>query len=182
MRSSTNIVLNDPKVYGTGYVWGAGTTEWQHGIQIDGGSNITLNNPVTRNTGGDGIGIGYDPGVNLPPTRVVINNPNIERSARNGIAPMGGEVTIRGGHIDYSGLHGIDFEPNDGTEAASIRAVVDGVDIRHSGTSRRSATRDTRSRRRVGPPRHGQAVAHDPERHGGQVRASTHRRPRPCGS
>ena len=132
VQTSTNIVLNDPKVYGTGYIYTA-STQWEHGIHVDGGSNITINNPVIRNTRGDGILIGYDPGRNLPPTGVVINNPNIERAARNGIAPVGGEVTIRGGHIAYVGLHGIDFEPNDAIEAASIRGVVDGVDIRRYG-------------------------------------------------
>ena len=132
VQTSTNIVLNDPHVVGTGYIYTA-STQWEHGIHVDGGSNITINNPVIRNTRGDGILIGYDPGRNLPPTGVVINNPNIERAARNGIAPVGGEVTIRGGHIAYVGLHGIDFEPNDAIEAASIRGVVDGVDIRRYG-------------------------------------------------
>ena len=58
VQSSSNIVLNDPTVYGTGYVWGV-STEWEHGIHIDGGSNITLNHPTTRNTRGDGIFVGY---------------------------------------------------------------------------------------------------------------------------
>ena len=42
-------------------------------------------------------------------------------------------MTIRGGHIAYTGLFGIDFEANDDTEAHSIRGIVDGVDIRHHG-------------------------------------------------
>jgi hypothetical protein len=132
IQSSTNLVLNDPKVYGTGYVW-ADNTQWEHGIHVDGGSNITINDPVTRDTRGDGILTGYDPGRTTIPTGVVINRPNIERAARNGIAPVGGEVTIRGGHIANVGLHGIDFEPNDAKEAGSIRALVDGVDIRRYG-------------------------------------------------
>ena len=64
---------------------------------------------------------------------ILISNPNIERASRNGIAPVAGEVTIRGGHIDSTGLHGVDFEVNDATGAASIRGVVDGVDIRRPG-------------------------------------------------
>ncbi len=132
VQTSNNIVLNDPKVYGTGYVWST-STQWEHGIQIDGGSNITVNNPITRNTRGDGMFTGYQAGKNLPPTGVTINNPNIERASRNGISPVGGEVTIRGGHIAYTGLFGIDFEANDATEARSIRGIVDGVDIRHHG-------------------------------------------------
>ncbi|MEW6223309.1 MAG: hypothetical protein AB1627_01640, partial [Chloroflexota bacterium] len=130
--SSTNVVLNDPRVHGTGYVW-ADATQWEHGIHVDGGSGITLNHPITRDTRGDGIFTGYDPGRTTPPTGVVINDPDVERAARNGIAPVGGQVTIRGGHIAYVGLHGIDFEPNDATEAGSIRGIVDGVDIRRYG-------------------------------------------------
>ena len=132
VKSSTNVVLNGPTVYGTGYVWST-STQWDHGIQIDGGADITLNNPTIRNTRGDGIFIGYQPGTTLPPTGVVINNPNVERASRNGIAPVGGQVTIRGGHIAHVGLHAINFEANDDTEARSIRGIVDGVDIRDHG-------------------------------------------------
>ncbi len=132
IRSGSNVTLNDPWIIGTGYVWGD-STQWEHGIHVDGGSNITLNHPITRNTRGDGILTGYDPGLTSTPTGVVINNPDIERAARNGIAPVAGQVTIRGGRIAYAGLHGIDFEPNDATEAGSIRAIVDGVDIRKAG-------------------------------------------------
>ena len=63
-------------------------------------------------------------------TGVVINNPDIERSSRNGIAPVAGEVSIYGGHIYDSGLHAVDFEPNNDEGALSIIGVVDGVDIR----------------------------------------------------
>ena len=85
----------------------------EHGIQIDGGSDITLNHPIVRSTRGDGIYVGYQAGLNRPAMGVVINRPNIERASRNGIAPVAGEVTIRGGHIAYTGLFGIDFEAND---------------------------------------------------------------------
>jgi hypothetical protein len=132
VQSSSNIVLNGPQVYGTGYGW-ASTSQNEHGIQVDGGSSIVINNPITRNTRGDGIYVSYQAGKNLPPVGVVINNPDIERASRNGIAPVAGQVTIRGGHIAYTGLHGVDFEVNDATAAASIRGVVDGIDIRRHG-------------------------------------------------
>ena len=132
VQTSRNIVLNDPKVYGTGYVWD-GVNEAEAGIQIDGGSNITLNRPVTRNTRGDGIYISYSSGNNQPPVGVLINRPNIERASRNGIAPVAGQVTIRGGHIARTGLHAIDFEVNDATGARSIQGVVDSVHIRRHG-------------------------------------------------
>ena len=131
VQSSSQVVLNDPSVSGTGYVWD-GVSQAEAGIQIDGGSDITLNRPVTRDTRGDGIYVGYQSAKDLP-TRILISNPNIERASRNGIAPVAGEVTIRGGHIDRTGLHGVDFEANDATGAASIRGVVDGVDIRRPG-------------------------------------------------
>jgi hypothetical protein len=137
IRSSSHVVLNNPRVYGTGFRWGS-TTQWEHGIDISGGSYITLNSPVTRNTRGDGIFVGYEAGRNSPPTAVLINHPNIERASRNGIAPVGGQVTIRGGHIYYAGLHGIDIEPNDATEAGSSRVVIDGVNIRRVGALRAS--------------------------------------------
>ena len=129
LQTCTNVTVNDAQVWGTGYVWGS-STQNEHGIQIDGGRNITLNHPTTRDTRGDGIYLGYQPSKNSPPVAVVINNPDIERASRNGIAPVAGEVTIRGGHIFRTGLHGIDFEVNDSTGAGSIVGIVDGVDIR----------------------------------------------------
>lgn len=133
IRSSSNVIINDAYVVGTGYEWDGGEgnpDQWEHGIEIDGGTAITLNHPTTRDTRGDGIYIGFESGVTVPPTGVVINDPDIERSARNGIAPVAGEVSIVGGHIYESGLHGVDFEPNNDEGAQSIVGVVDGVDIR----------------------------------------------------
>ncbi len=132
IQSSSHIVLNDPKVYGSGYDWDSAAQN-EHGIQVDGGSDIVLDHPVTRDTRGDGIYVGYQEGKNSPATGVVINDADIRRASRNGIAPVAGEVTIRGGHIADTGLHGIDFEVNDSTGASSIRGVVDGVDIRSHG-------------------------------------------------
>ena len=77
--------------------------------------------------------IGYSSGNNQPAKGVVINDPDIERASRNGIAPVAGEVTIQGGHIDRVGLHGVDFEPNDAVGATSIEGTVNGVDVRRHG-------------------------------------------------
>ena len=52
IQSGSNVVLNDAMVFGTGYVWDSNNQQ-EHGIQIDGGSDITLNHPVTRDTRGD---------------------------------------------------------------------------------------------------------------------------------
>jgi hypothetical protein len=132
IQSATNLIINDAHVVGTGYEWVGGEgnpDQWEHGIEINSGSNIILNNPLTRDTRGDGIYIGFEEG-HEPSTGVVINQPDIERSARNGIAPVAGEVSILGGHVYNSGLHGIDFQVNNDKGAASVKGVVDGVDIR----------------------------------------------------
>jgi hypothetical protein len=132
IETSTDVVLNDPTVYGTGYEW-VPAYQQEHGIHIDGGSHITLHHPTTRDTHGDGIYTSYQRGINRPPVRVLIIDPDIERASRNGIAPVAGDVTVRGGHISHVGLHGVDFEPSLTAGATSIRGVVDGIDIRHHG-------------------------------------------------
>jgi len=134
IRSSSHIVINDPYVVGTGYAWVGGESnpdQFEHGIEIDSGSDIVINNPITRDTRGDGIYVGFDSGKNAPATGIVINDPNIEYASRNGISPVAGAVSIFGGHINHVGLHGVDFEPNYDEGARSIIGVVDGVDIRH---------------------------------------------------
>ncbi len=135
INSGSDIVLNDPSVTGTGYEWNGGDDnpdQWEHGIEIDGGSGIVINNPVTRDVRGDGIYVGFVEGKNVPATGVVINNPDLVRSSRNGIAPVAGEVTILGGRIHDSGLHAVDFEPNNDEGAMSIQGIVRGVDIRRA--------------------------------------------------
>ena len=89
LEEASHVVLNDPAVNGTGYVW-VYSTQWEHGIAINGGSHIALNHPVTRDTRGDGIYVGYSYGYNSPATGVVIDDPDIARAARNGIAPVAG--------------------------------------------------------------------------------------------
>ena len=132
LATARNVVLNDPYAVGTGYRWAA-SLQNEHGIWIDGGSDITINRPVTRDVHGDGIYVSYQPGKNSPAVRVRIRNPDIKRASRNGIAPVAGQVTVTGGHIDHVGIVGIDFEVNDVTGAHSVVGVVDGVDIRHHG-------------------------------------------------
>ncbi len=129
LQTSKDVVVNDAIVFGTGYGWNF-DTQFEHAIQIDGGADIILNDPFTRRTRGDGIYVGFQIDKNKPPTGVVINRPNVERASRNGISPVAGEVTIRGGHVAEVGLHGIDFEPASMQAGASIRGVVQGVDIR----------------------------------------------------
>jgi hypothetical protein len=132
LQTASGVTLNGPRVTGTGYGWDA-SLQNEHGIQVDGGSAITINGPLVRNTRGDGIYVGYQAGKNSPPTGVRIVSPDIERASRNGISPVAGEVTISGGHSAHSGLHGIDFECNDVTGCQSVRGIVSGTDIRTFG-------------------------------------------------
>ena len=132
IQTSVDVTVNDAKVYGTGYGWNP-VYQFEHAIQIDGGQNITLNDPFTRNTRGDGIYVGFQVGKNDPPTGVVINRPNVERASRDGISPVAGQVTIIGGRVIRVGLHGINFEPTTMRGGASIRGIVDGVVVREHG-------------------------------------------------
>lgn len=133
--TSWDVVINDLNIAGTGYDWVGvqDPNQGEHGIQIDGGGRITINRPFIRDTRGDGIYVGYSSGNNVPSVGVVINDPNIERSSRNGISPVAGEVTIRGGHIDRSGLDNIDFEPNDDLGAMSILGIVSDIRLTRWG-------------------------------------------------
>ncbi len=141
LTNASDVVLNDPSSVGTGYKWEAtagdpaenqDALQNEHGIHVDGGSNILINRPVTRDTRGDGIYVGYDPGKTTPATSVVVTNPDIQRASRNGIAPVAGTVTVIGGRIAQTGLFGIDFEPDDAVGALSIDGAVTSVDIRRA--------------------------------------------------
>jgi hypothetical protein len=111
LQTASGVTLNGPRVTGTGYGWDA-SLQNEHGIQIDGGSAITINGPVVRNTRGDGIYVGYQAGKNSPPMGVVINDPNIERASRNGVSPVAGEVTISRGHTAHTGGIGVEIDHN----------------------------------------------------------------------
>ncbi len=175
------VVLNDPTVHGTGFTWSGGDDnpeQWEAGIEINGGSEVTINRPVTRDTRGDGIYIGFEEGTNQPARDVVIVEPDIQRASRNGISPVAGEVTIRGGSIQDVGLHGIDFEPNNDVGALQHRW--------RGGRSRSPPGRGVgcrgpdglchRGRRLLG---RGQAVAGAPERDRGPSRHAHPRHGRP---
>lgn len=132
MNDCTNIVLNNPIVYGTAspFVW-IDADQYEHGISVNGGTNITINNPYVRNVRGDGVYINYSSSYASP--IVIINNPDIAYAARNAISPVAGTVSIYGGKVTHTGLHGIDFESNDTAGSQSIKGIVSGVDFRNIG-------------------------------------------------
>ena len=66
-------------------------------------------------------------GIDLLPVGITITLSTSSALSRNGIAPVAGQVTIRGGHISQTGLHGIDFEVNNDAAANSVIGVVDGL-------------------------------------------------------
>ena len=141
LTDASNVVLDGPSIVGTGYKWEAtagdpaenqDALQNEHGIHVDGGSQNLINRPVTRDTRGDGIYVGYDAGKTAPATGVVVVDPDIQRASRNGIAPVAGGVAVVGGSIARTGLFGIDFEPNDDVGAQSIEGVVTKVDIRNA--------------------------------------------------
>ncbi len=130
-----NVVLNDPKVYGTGYSLGARETEQEHGIQIDGGSEHHPQPPDHSRYPGRRH-LRRLPGTARTGHAVRYRHPTARTSSAppaTASRPVAGQVTIRGGHIAHTGLHGVDFEVNDDASARSIQGVVDGVDIRHTG-------------------------------------------------
>ncbi len=147
IREGKNVTLNDPRVSGAGYGW---NSSWQngHGIFIESGDGITLNHPITRDTRGDGIYISYRNGINSPAKDVLITAPSVQRASRSGIAPVAGQVTIRGGSVDQVGLHGINFEVNDSTGANSVVGVVDDVHVRRRGRHHRDRRHVVRRRGR----------------------------------
>lgn len=132
IQSSVRVVLDGPTVRGTGYAWNE-DLQWQHGIWIDGGSDISILRPSSGETTGDGIYVGFQEGKNEPPERVRIEDAQIVRAGRYGIAVAAGQVTIIGGTVDRTGWSGVVLEPSLPRGAESIRGIVVGTDIRRSG-------------------------------------------------
>ena len=137
--SANNVTINDLWVEGwngpsgpNGFQW-VDPDQYEHGVQIQGGIAV-INRPKTRYMGGDGVYV--VPNTSYPnTTNVEIHDPDCQYSGRNNISIIGGTVLVEGGSVDWSGLHGIDIEPNgeniSGTvDATSIHATIDGVDVR----------------------------------------------------
>lgn len=115
-----NLVINNLEAVGRGYGTYFWQYQWQHGVAIYGGSNITLNRPYCHDTFGDGIDVDVFTTAQATPLSIVVNNPRMARNCRNGITGNAGQLTVNGGTIDQSGLHNIDMEPNGDYEARSI--------------------------------------------------------------
>lgn len=127
-----NVTLNDPKMTGRGYGYvdnlpGAGPSNNEHLISVDGGSNVTINRPVLDHSYGDGI---YGTG---GATVVVINQPNISYCGRNAFSPVQADFRINGGTVHHIAQYGVDWEPNNATQKPYCKGWVDGTDFRVIG-------------------------------------------------
>jgi hypothetical protein len=130
LRGSARHTINDAYIVGSGYSW-TFALEGQHAVHLVGGQDITFNRLITRDTRGDGIYLAHYTTFGTP-KNVVLNQPDIQRAARNGVAVVAGELTVNGGKVDRAGLHAVDLEPNDATGASSTKVTLNGLDMRRA--------------------------------------------------
>lgn len=109
-----------------------GYTEFEHGIKIQGGSKIWIDNVEIRNVGGDAIIIEKQEEINksIWITNCVINVPNVTSSpdtlvGRNGISVTGGkDIWIVNNHIlDGGSPGGIDIEPTSPDSISNVHIL-----------------------------------------------------------
>lgn len=129
-----DITFDDLRVVGTG--WDGTyypTRQWEAGVLIEGGGRLTFNDPQIRNTKGDGFDIDVATEAQDAPVDIVITNPMLYQTARNGITLNAGQASVTGGTIDKSGLHNIDMEPNHDAAAGSIDGTFTGIRLTNHG-------------------------------------------------
>ena len=84
MRNAHNVKLINPVLIGDRYRHLGREGEWGMGISINGGSNITVLDPIVREMWGDGIYIGPQNGV--IPRNITIKNAILTYNRRDGIS------------------------------------------------------------------------------------------------
>jgi hypothetical protein len=125
-------ILNDPVVIGANPAGGTGDSaynplyEGQHGIQINGGSNYTINNPTITDIYGDFVYLtdsgGWVDGV-------VVNNPQCARNGRQGFSIIAARnVHFTGGTLSDIRRSYCDFEPNTSAQGAE-NVLVDHMTV-----------------------------------------------------
>jgi len=114
--------------------------QFEHGIWIDGGSDIEIAAVAIENPRGDCIYIGDGDGSLAWAERISIHDSTCKAPGRNGIAVVGGrDVRIESNAFEAVGLHVVDIEPNrvdgrGGTEearpvqgAANVAVLENGI-------------------------------------------------------
>ncbi|PEI49954.1 right-handed parallel beta-helix repeat-containing protein [Bacillus toyonensis] len=120
LKDVSNVELINPNIIGDRDTHVGTAGEWGHGINIQGSSNITIQNPNISKCWGDGIYIGSTAKQNYC-SNVMIINPLIDSCRRQGISVISAKtLRINDGIIkNISGTppaSGIDLEPNFNSE------------------------------------------------------------------
>lgn len=119
-----NYAIFDPECIGDKSTHLGTTGEQHYMIAFHASKNGYVRNPVCRNSWGDGLYFGYPEYVSIfnvdvdYPTNLVIDNPKIYNSSRNGISLCGAEnLTVNSPLIDIvdriAPMSGIDIEPEE---------------------------------------------------------------------
>lgn len=138
LRGSERIVIHDLTIVGVNPAPGVldEAHQFEHGIWIDGGSDITIERVTIRRPRGDCVYLGTADGAFDWVQRVRLVDSTCRGAGRNGIAIVGAsDVRIEGNTFEELGLHVVDIEPNrtdghDGGEPKPVQgarrvAVVD---------------------------------------------------------
>ncbi|SFT01736.1 Right handed beta helix region [Porphyromonadaceae bacterium NLAE-zl-C104] len=119
IRDVQNVTLYNPKLEGDKYTHKGNKGEWGMGINISGGIDITIINPIIKKCWGDGIYIGKS-GSRVS-KNITISGGWIDDNRRNGISVISVEsLSITNLVISNTfgtlPMAGIDFEPNKNSE------------------------------------------------------------------
>lgn len=106
--------------------------QFEHGIWIDGGSDIAIERVTIVDPRGDCLYLGVADGTLPWVERVTFVDSGCRGAGRNGVAIVGArDVRIEGNTFERIGLHVIDIEPNrtDGREGTPARPVQGAADV-----------------------------------------------------
>ncbi len=106
--------------------------QFEHGIWLDGGADITIERVTIENPRGDCLYLGVADGTLPWVERVNFLDSECRGAGRNGVAIVGArDVRIEGNTFEAIGLHVVDLEPNrtDGQEGTPARPVQGARDV-----------------------------------------------------
>lgn len=110
IKDVQNVIINNPQLEGDKHEHSGNTGQWGHGINIDGGENIVINNPICNQFWGDGIYI-----KNAKNLKII--DAYCDDNRRQGMSLISGENVdiVRPVCVNTGGQNpgaGIDIEPN----------------------------------------------------------------------